>query len=371
MEIHGDEYDYSKVEYVKALEKVIIICKKHGLFYQKPSLHLTGHGCAVCGGSVLKTTSQFIQEAKEIHGDKYNYDQVEYINTKTKVNIICPNHGKFEQNPHDHIAGHGCDNCSGTYLKTTAQFIQESKEIHGDKYDYSKVEYINAKSKVNIICSKHGEFEQIASSHLFGQGCSNCGNLKKSLSKRKPVDDFTKRACNIHGDTYDYSEIEYIDLQTPIKIICKIHGGFMLKPTKHIHRHQGCPKCQRKKNYSKSQMQWLNFMSEYNNIHIQHAENDGEFIIQTTKFKADGYCQETNTIYEFHGDYWHGNPKVFNTQEYNKTTNCSFGELYEKTLEREKMIKELGYNLVVIWEYDWDKINKSIKFLQNKFKPYH
>jgi predicted nucleic-acid-binding Zn-ribbon protein len=145
----------------------------------------------------------------------------------------------------------------------------------------------------------------------------------------------------------------------------------MLNPTKHIHRHQGCPKCQRKRNYSKSQIQWLNFMSVYNNIHIQHAENDGEYIISNTKFKADGYCQETNTIYEFHGDYWHGNPKVFELQDYNKTTNCSYGELYEKTIIKEKMIKEFGYNLVVMWEYDWDKINKSIKFLQNKFKSYH
>ena len=115
------------------------------------------------------------------------------------------------------------------------------------------------------------------------------------------------------------------------------------------------------------QILWLNFLSKFHNIYIQHAINDGEYLIPTTNYKADGYCKETNTIYEFHGDYWHGNPKIYKGNEINKITNCTYNELYEKTLIKENKIKELGYNLETIWENDWKKINKCIKIIQRKF----
>jgi G:T-mismatch repair DNA endonuclease (very short patch repair protein) len=107
------------------------------------------------------------------------------------------------------------------------------------------------------------------------------------------------------------------------------------------------------------------------NIQIQHAENVGEYIIKNTKFSADGYCKETNTIYEFHGDFWHGNPNLYDTNDINKRNDKTFGELYQKTLEREQQIIDYGYNLVVMWEHDWKKINKSIRTLQRKFKQHH
>ena len=115
----------------------------------------------------------------------------------------------------------------------------------------------------------------------------------------------------------------------------------------------------------------MDFLSKFYNIHIRHALNDGEYLIPNTKYKADGYCEETNTIYEFHGDFWHGNPKIYNEYEINKITNCSYKELYEKTLIRENKIKELGYNLITIWEQDWKKINKCIIIIQRKFLNYY
>jgi hypothetical protein len=114
----------------------------------------------------------------------------------------------------------------------------------------------------------------------------------------------------------------------------------------------------------------LNFIQLKDDIHIEHAENGKEFKIPTTRFRADGYCRITNTIYEFHGSYYHGAPNKFNPNKINKTTKCSFGELYQKTLIREQRIKMLGYNLVVMWEDKWNKINKAIKILQHKFKKY-
>jgi G:T-mismatch repair DNA endonuclease (very short patch repair protein) len=90
--------------------------------------------------------------------------------------------------------------------------------------------------------------------------------------------------------------------------------------------------------------------------------------VKIGKYFVDGYDKERNMVYEFLGDFWHGNPKKFKSFEFNKTTNCTFGDLYQKTLEREQQIKDLGYNLVVMWEYDWNKINNSIKTIQRKFR---
>ena len=111
---------------------------------------------------------------------------------------------------------------------------------------------------------------------------------------------------------------------------------------------------------------WLNFISKKDKITIQHALNQGEYKIPNTRLKADGYCKETNTIYEFHGDYWHGNPFMYNANEetyFGKT----FGELYEKTLKKELIIKDNGFNLITIWESDWIKLNNIVKIIQQKF----
>jgi len=123
------------------------------------------------------TTQEFIEKAKEIHGDKYDYSKVDYINTKTKVIIICKIHGEFIQKPNNHISNkYGCSKCGRTKLLTKEEFIEKAKEVHGDKYDYSKVDYINTKTKVIIICKIHGEFKQIPHSHLINHGCSKCVN---------------------------------------------------------------------------------------------------------------------------------------------------------------------------------------------------
>ena len=135
----------------------------------------------------------------------------------------------------------------------------------------------------------------------------------------------------------------------------------------HINHKRGCPICYRG-GVSKSQILWLSFLEKYYNINIQHALNGGEYLIKNTKFKADGYCKKNNTIYEYHGDYWHGNPNKYKPDNINEVCNKTYKELYENTLKREKIIKSLGYNLVTIWESDWDMINKNIKKLQFNIK---
>jgi len=182
--IHNMKYDYSLVEYKNSHTKIKIICPIHGIFEQKPYQHLNGHGCKKCGDikdgiNKRKTTELFIKEAKNIHNDKYNYSLVKYVTNNIKVKIICPIHGEFKQTPSAHINHkQGCPNCSGNIKKTTKQFIKESKEIQGGKYDYSLVDYIGNKIKVKIICPIHGVFEQIPSDHIRGIGCSNCFESK-------------------------------------------------------------------------------------------------------------------------------------------------------------------------------------------------
>jgi hypothetical protein len=240
--IHGDKYDYSMVEYVNNYSNVKIICPAHGLFEQIPNTHLQGKGCADCGGSKKKTTDRFIEEARKVHGDKYDYSMVEYIRDRTHVKIICPVHGLFDQQAGGHLQGRGCIYCSVTHAsekrtKTTDRFIEEARKVHGDKYDYSMVEYIRGKAHVKIICPAHGLFEQIPTKHLQGSGCTDCAGIRK-----KTTDRFIEEAQKVHCDKYDYSMVEYINAKVKVKVICPDHGAFEQIPNSHL-KGSGCTSC--------------------------------------------------------------------------------------------------------------------------------
>ena len=371
-EVHGKKYDYSKVNYLNNKKDIIIICKEHGEFEQFPQNHLNGSICHKCSGNYTPTTEEWIEKAKKVHGDKYNYSKVNYINSNTKVIIICKEHGEFKQRPSDHIIKkYNCWSCSGLKMKTTEEFINIAKEIHEGKYDYSKVNYINSKTKVTIICKEHGEFEQIPTLHInkCQCGCVKCWYNEMKLIYSSNTSEFIEKAKTIHGDKYDYSKVNYNNSETKVKIICKEHGEFEQKPNNHINNKCGCPKCN-PTGYSKSQIHWLEFMSKYYNLNIQHAENEGEYKIPETNYKADGYCRETNTIFEYDGDFFHGNPEIYNENDYNKLCKKTFGELYLNTLEKELKLISMGYKLKKIWDSEWIKINKSITIFQKKFKKY-
>ena len=180
-DVHNYKYDYSLVEYNGIKTKVKIICKEHGEFAQTPDSHLNGNGCPKCSGNVKLTTEQFISKANEVHNYKYDYSWVEYKNRSTKVKIICKEHGEFAQTPNSHINGKGCPKCSGNVKLTTEQFISKANDVHNYKYDYSLVEYNGIKTKVKIICKEHGEFAQTPRGHLNGRGCPKCNSSKGEL----------------------------------------------------------------------------------------------------------------------------------------------------------------------------------------------
>ena len=174
--IHGDKYDYSKVEYIDARTKVCIICLEHGEFWMSPHKHLSGEGCSKCNKyhRLEENKRKFIEKARKIHGNKYDYSKVEYKNSKTKVCIICPKHGEFWQTPNSHLNGEGCELCYRP-VHNTSSFIEEAIKIHGNKYDYSKTEYIDSVTKVCIICPEHGEFWQKPTVHINQKcGCPIC-----------------------------------------------------------------------------------------------------------------------------------------------------------------------------------------------------
>ena len=151
--------------------------------------------------SKRKSNDEFIREAQSIHHNKYDYSKVEYANNKTKVCVICPEHGEFWQTPSDHLNGKGCPQCAGNIRCDKDAFIEKAKHMHNDRYDYSKVEYVNAHTKVCIICSEHGEFWQTPNNHLNGNGCPLCKNRKIGDVLRDTVEDFTKKSNEIHDIT--------------------------------------------------------------------------------------------------------------------------------------------------------------------------
>lgn len=254
--IHGDKYDYSKVNYVNAHEYVTIICPKHGEFNQAPYAHLRGRGCPKCGikkisDSKILSQDDFIKKAKKVHGDKYDYSKVEYKNNRAKITIICPEHGEFEQRANNHLNGCGCPKCGiiknhSKSRKTTKEFIEKAKQVHGDKYDYSKVKYINNSTKVIIVCPVHGEFEQTPEKHLRGHGCQKCASINSAMKQRLTTEKFIERSKKVHGDKYDYSKVEYKTINDKVCIICPKHGEFWQVPYSHL-KGCGCPICKESK----------------------------------------------------------------------------------------------------------------------------
>ena len=197
------------------------------------------------------TTSEFIEKAKNVHGEKYDYSKVEYVDAKTKVCIICPEHGEFWQTPSGHLSGKGCKICGFEKMKilqrfTREEFIEKAKKKYGNKYDYSKVKYINSQTPVLIICKEHGNFLMRPNDHLQGQECPKCKlhKLRKKFAFTK--EQFIDKARKIHGNRYDYSKVEYVNNRTKVCIICPKHGEFWQSPDKHL-MGDNCPQCNRSK----------------------------------------------------------------------------------------------------------------------------
>lgn len=301
------------------------------------------------------TTSEFIERSKNIHKEKYDYSLAEYKDLVTDTKIICPIHGIFLQKPGHHLSGCGCVKCglnkkADNRKKSIERFINESNEIHRDSYDYTNSIYLGAHLAIEVGCNIHGSFWTTPDRHISGQcGCPLCSTNIKILSQ-----EFINRAINKHSDRYDYSNINYIGYGDKISIGCKKHGIFYQRPRDHA-AGQGCPKCT-SCSVSKSEQEWLNYLS------IPDTIKNRQVWIKTNRkrVKVDGYVPETNTIYEFWGDFWHGNPKIYKPDDINVRNKKSFGELFLETEKRKILLKDAGYNLIEIWESDWTNLKRKL-----------
>jgi very-short-patch-repair endonuclease len=186
----------------------------------------------------IDKTDIFISKAEKIHGNRYNYSAVSYVNAKTKITIICREHGEFYQTPSNHLSNFNCQKCSNNFKSDTLSFINKASTIHDNIYDYSKVNYINANTPVIIVCKEHGDFNQIPDFHINRK----CGCPKCCISYKKNTQEFIEKANKIHNNKYNYSKVHYVNNRNQIIIICKTHGEFTQKPFVHLSKH-GCPSC--------------------------------------------------------------------------------------------------------------------------------
>lgn len=198
--VHQSKYDYSLVVYTRNNVKVKIICNQcKATFSQTPNGHLLGQGCAHCAGCKRLTTEQFIEKAVVIHGKgTYDYSQVEYKRSLSKVIIICPKHGSFDMKPNVHLSGRGCRRCGNesVSLKNTMPFdvfLKRSNVKHDSRYTYKSSSYHNVESMVLIHCEDHGSFRQRAADHMAGHGCVKCGRNLNGFGRSNFVDICNKK----------------------------------------------------------------------------------------------------------------------------------------------------------------------------------
>ena len=405
LQIHGNKYDYSKVDYVNKDTKVCIICPEHGEFWQTPYIHLRGCGCIHCGKRL--TTEVFIKQVRERFGDNYTFEKTHYSDNTEKVILTCKKHGDFSVTPNKLFGSnrycpqcrkeerllkqtqtwlneckekHGdrydyslighiiksnkiklpikckkhnyifyqdikhhlqynlcCPMCRKEYMQQnnthdTITFIEKAREIHGDRYDYSKVDYVNNTTKVCIICPEHGEFWQRPSGHLRGCGCIHCGNEQTALHIRKTKEDFINDAIKVHGDKYDYSQVNYVDCKIKVRIICPVHGVFEQTPDSHLNG-CGCPFCKQSRLERK-----IYLMCIENNINVERQKTF-PWLRYKNPLRLDFFLPEYNIAIECQGEQHYKYCPFFHKQR-------SLDEVQNRDAVKRKLCEEHGIKLL-------------------------
>lgn len=340
--IHNNKFQYNLPEKFSRKDLIEIICPIHGSFITSAGNHLNGYDCLKCAlekrNSPLKlNTEEFIKRAKKLHNNRCDYSKVNYKNNNTPIEIICKTHGSFLQLPSVHLRGAGCPKCSGN-KRTQEDFIRDSKILHENKYDYSLVSYKGLKEPVDIICPIHGIFKQKPREHLQGNGCPECGGTRKSNTE-----EFIEKAKKIFPE-YDYSKVFYKNNRTKIEIICKKHGSFFIKPNDLLNNH-GCPIC--------------NESSGERIIRKYLEENKIEFVTQkifhnlfykdsSHPLKFDFYLPQYNLCIEYQGEQHYKPIDAFGGLE-------SFIKGQERDNMKREFCKKNNINLLEI------KYNQNIK----------
>lgn len=357
IEAHGpDAYDLSDAIYVDTKTKILVRCKVHGtLTWVYPSNFMRRRqGCKTCrnekaGNSMRMSQDEFVRRCEEVHGPgRWNLSRAVYVDYTTPVTVGCPVHETWGAGiPSRMLAGLGaCRACRneavGAALRqSTPEVVARFRAIHGNRYDYSRVRYVNAHTSVTIGCRVHGWFPQLPSGHWNGKGCHQCSQDATRLSQA----DFEERARQVHSERYGYAEAVYVNYNTALTITCPEHGPFPRTPKEHIWAGMGCQLCG---GYgSAAQRLWLEALG------VPERLWEKRVTAGQRKLRVDAYDPETRTVYEFWGDIWHGNPLMFRPEEANAMNGRTYGQLHAETQAKRAQLLAAGYRLVEIWESDW------------------
>lgn len=269
IEVHGNKYDYSKVEYRGMQKHVIIICPKHGEFMMTPHNHISGQGCPECVGRNMNT-EKAIKRAIEIHGNYYSFDEFKYIKSNVKSIVICPKHGRFEITPNDLFQGGGCPKCRIDKMKEkntikADEFKKRGYEKFGGRFDYSDLIYNGYQKETDFNCPIHGKIRMKPKDHLkYKYGCPKCTG--RSLSTY----DWIKRFFEVHGNLYSYDEFVFLGSKIKSIVICPKHGRFEITPNAHYYG-EGCPEC------AKERVQQFNSMGKEKFLEKAYEIYHGEY----------------------------------------------------------------------------------------------
>ena len=362
---HSNKFSYIESTWEGFEKSTSVVCPTHGQFNMIARQHIAQkHGCPQCAMNYSRvkakerrlTHTEFLKRANTIHGDKYSYVS-ECTIASAYIDINCSTHGIFNQTAQAHLSGQGCPACGKEKAHLArrmsfATFVEKGRRRFNDKFTYLEDVWRGGDSPTSAICPSHGRIDIHPYSHVTKKhGCPSCAieerNQKRRLTDHKVITDFRK----MHGDKYDYSKMKYINSNTPVEIVCPTHGVFKQSPDKHkVGR--GCAKCSNGKNTSKIAEEWLDFLK------VPEREYR---LPEKKRLVVDGYDSTTNTIYQFHGDFWHGNPSKFVRTDLNERTKVTYGESYDRTSRIENEIRSYGYNVVTIWETDWIKERKRLR----------
>jgi len=336
---HNSFYDYSKVVYTRAKDKVDIICPIHGVFQQTPDSHYKS-GCNRCGFDRMSMKNQiglenFLELVKDKHENFYSYPNTTLTRLSDVIYIQCPIHGEFSQRASDHLRS-GCKKCGVENGKINSRIpiekqVEEFNKVHNNFYSYPDLNWKNRIDFVNISCPIHGIFKQTAINHTRGHGCPECGRLKTAESKSYSKQDFVNKADIVHDFKFDYTKSIYKNAKSNITITCRSHGDFEQRVSNHLSG-KGCPKCIN--NSSRKENVLYNFLSE----HFETQQSNRSIL---GRQELDIVVESKKLAIEYDGLYWHSEKFIDNDYHLNKTVNAN----------------KKGYDLVHVFEDEW--VNKE------------
>lgn len=376
--IHNCRYSYDRCIYEGTLCKVEIFCPAHDLyFFQRPSAHLQGQGCPKCAKEktamhtvTTMTSADFLEKAKKLFNELYTYalDDNDIIKLrKDKIEITCTMHKcKFLCSPFLHLAGKKCPECVSDDVRAKLtktvnkdEFVDRASALYPHcEYDLlPNADLLPVNKKIAIHCRTHETvFLQTPNSHLKSVKCPQCVTKTRSdsLIKRMETSDFIAAASKTFRNRYDYSLVQdsNVSMRSKVQVKCRKHGIFLVTPHAHLTKMTGCPSCSH--NVSNLETLWLDSLG------IPHENRNVKIDLISRACNVDGYDPSTNTVYQFHGDFWHGHPTLYDSQSIHPKCKVSYGELYNKTCQTDQQIIEAGFTLVVMWEHEFNIKRKSL-----------